>query len=123
MFVGVGAYTSAYLSMQYGLSPWIGLAAAIAVGGAFAWVVGKITLKLSGHYLALATIAWNVSFFYLFGSMDMFGRYDGIASSVERREGKECVSTFRSRLSTYIYKKQKNPDIQTQHLSTSTTKT
>src|SRR3546814_4889852 len=50
MFVGVGAYTSAYLSMQYGLSPWIGLAAAIAVGGAFAWVVGKITLKLSGHY-------------------------------------------------------------------------
>src|SRR3546814_1797450 len=65
--------------MQYGLSPWIGLAAAIAVGGAFAWLVGKITLKLSGHYLALATIAWNVSFFYLFGSMDMFGRYDGIA--------------------------------------------
>ncbi|MEH3144441.1 MAG: branched-chain amino acid ABC transporter ATP-binding protein/permease [Methylobacterium frigidaeris] len=78
MFVGIGAYTSALLTLHLGVSPWLGLPAALAVAGACAWVVGAITLRLSGHYLPLGTIAWNISFFYVLGNSDWLGRYDGL---------------------------------------------
>lgn len=57
-FVGIGAYTSTILSLQYGISPWIGM----LVGGGIAVVVGVIiglpTFKMRGAYFALATIAF-----------------------------------------------------------------
>lgn len=58
-FVGLGAYSTAYLSTQYGLSPWIGLLAGLAITVASAYVIGLITMRMSGHYLPLATIAWG----------------------------------------------------------------
>ena len=33
---------------------------------------------MSGHYLPLATIAWGLSLYYLFGNIDALGKYDGI---------------------------------------------
>jgi branched-chain amino acid transport system permease protein len=57
-FVGIGAYTSTVLSLQYGLSPWLGM----IVGGLLATVVGILiglpTFKMRGAYFALATIAF-----------------------------------------------------------------
>ena len=57
-FVGIGAYTSTILSLQYGISPWIGM----LVGGVLAGIVGVIiglpTFKMRGAYFALATIAF-----------------------------------------------------------------
>jgi branched-chain amino acid transport system permease protein len=79
MFAGFGAYTTAIMTTRYGLSPWLGLPAALAISGSLAWGIGMITLRLKGHYLAIATIAWNVSFFYLVGSLDFFQRNDGIS--------------------------------------------
>ena len=38
-----------------------------------------MTAKLSGHYLPLSTIAWGISFFYLFGNIESLGRFDGIS--------------------------------------------
>jgi branched-chain amino acid transport system permease protein len=78
-FVGFGAYASAILSARYGVSPWLGLPLALAVSGAAALAIGAVTLRLSGHYLALGTIAWSVSLFYLFGNLDLVGRNDGIS--------------------------------------------
>lgn len=77
-FVGLGAYATAYLSSTYGLSPWIGLVAGLAVTAATAFFIGLITLRLSGHYLPLGTIAWGLSLYYLFGNLDFLGKYDGI---------------------------------------------
>jgi branched-chain amino acid transport system permease protein len=77
-FVGVGAYASAWLTTQSGMSPWIGLLAGLAVTAAAAFFIGAITMRLSGHYLPLGTIAWGLSLFYLFGNLDMLGKYDGI---------------------------------------------
>ena len=37
-----------------------------------------ITLRMSGHYLPLATIAWGLSLFYLLGNLDFLGKYDGL---------------------------------------------
>jgi branched-chain amino acid transport system permease protein len=79
MFVGFGAYTTAILTTRYGISPWLTLPVALVVSGALAWAIGAVTLRLKGHYLAIATIAWNVSFFYLVGNLDFFHRNDGIS--------------------------------------------
>ena len=79
MFAGVGAYTTAILTTRYGWSPWATLPVAVVLAAALAWVVGAITLRLSGHYLPLGTLAWNIGFFYVLGNLDLFGRYDGLS--------------------------------------------
>src|SRR5436190_18286672 len=59
-FVGLGAYTTAYLSINYpALSPWLNVIAGVALTMAVALCLGFITLRMKGHYLPLATIAWG----------------------------------------------------------------
>ncbi len=77
-FVGIGAYTSAYLSLQAGFSPWLTVFVGLALTGLSALVLGWITLRMSGHYLPLATIAWGLSLYYLLGNLDALGKYDGL---------------------------------------------
>ncbi|MBO9514968.1 MAG: branched-chain amino acid ABC transporter ATP-binding protein/permease [Variovorax sp.] len=77
-FVGIGAYTTAYLSVNFGLSPWITLFIGLALTGISAAIIGGITLRMSGHYLPLATIAWALSLYYLMGNLEALGKYDGI---------------------------------------------
>jgi len=78
-FVGVGAYATAWLTTAMGMSPWIGLLAGLLCTALIAFVLGAITLRLSGHYLPLGTIAWGLSLYYLFGNIEAFGKYDGIS--------------------------------------------
>ena len=77
-FVGLGAYTSAYLTTKYAVSPWLTLAAGLAFTGAVALFLGFITLRMRGHYLPLATIAWGASLYYLFGNLEMLGGHTGM---------------------------------------------
>ncbi len=77
-FVGIGAYATAYLTTHYGLSPWIGLLAGLLLTGGSAIVIGSFTMRLSGHYLPLSTIAWGLSLYFLFGNLESLGKYDGI---------------------------------------------
>ncbi len=77
-FAGLGAYASAYLSVKLGISPWIGLLAGLAITVVVALVLGWITLRMSGHYLPLATIAWSLALFYTMGNLDALGKYDGL---------------------------------------------
>ena len=77
-FVGLGAYSTAYLSTQFGLSPWIGLLAGLGVTTLAALAIGGITMRLSGHYLPLGTIAWALSLYFLFGNLEFLGKYDGL---------------------------------------------
>ncbi|WP_455709848.1 ABC transporter permease subunit, partial [Pandoraea pnomenusa] len=60
-FVGLGAYATAYLTTAYGASPWLGLIVGIVITAAAALVIGAITMRLSGHFLPLGTIAWGLS--------------------------------------------------------------
>lgn len=80
MFVGFGAYTTAILTTRYGWPPIATLPIAMGLTGILAWGIGAITLRLKGHYLPVATIAWNISFFYLTGGLDFFQRHDGISA-------------------------------------------
>jgi branched-chain amino acid transport system permease protein len=77
-FVGLGAYSTAYLSTQLGLSPWLGLLAGLCVTTLAALAIGAITMRLSGHYLPLGTIAWALSLYFLFGNLEFLGKYDGL---------------------------------------------
>jgi branched-chain amino acid transport system permease protein len=89
-FVGVGAYATAWVCTSPLVAstlgafagpawlPWIGLALGLALTLGVAWCLGAITLRLSGHYLPLGTIAWGLSLYYLFGNSDALGGHTGI---------------------------------------------
>ncbi len=77
-FVGLGAYTSAWLTLNLQWSPWATLPVGLAITGASALILGAITLRMSGHYLPLATIAWGLVLYYLLGNVDALGKYDGL---------------------------------------------
>jgi branched-chain amino acid transport system permease protein len=78
-FCGFGAYTTAVLTTAYGVSPWLALPASLIVSGVAAVVLGLVTVRLSGHYLPLGTIAWGLGLFYLFSKLEFLGRNDGIS--------------------------------------------
>ena len=59
-FWGVGAYTSALLTTQLGIPVWAGMFAAFFMAALFGVLLGIPTLKLSGHYLAMATIGFGI---------------------------------------------------------------
>jgi len=86
-FVGLGAYTTAYLTTAtalpgwlapFGASPWLALLAGLALTAVVALVLGALTLRLSGHYLPLGTIAWGISLYFLFGNIEQLGGHTGI---------------------------------------------
>jgi len=77
-FVGIGAYTSAVLTVHYGLSPWVSLFVGIGITCVSATLIAMITVRMSGHYLPLATLAWGLALYYLMGNLELLGKYDGI---------------------------------------------
>ena len=78
-FMGVGAYTTALLTTNLGWSPWLTLLVAMALTLAVAFLLGAITLRMGGHYLPLATIAWGISIYFLFGTIPALGGSTGIS--------------------------------------------
>ncbi|WP_202910676.1 branched-chain amino acid ABC transporter ATP-binding protein/permease [Teichococcus vastitatis] len=76
MFVGIGAYASALATTRWGLSPWLGLGAALLSAGMAGALVGAVTLRLRRHYLAIATLAWNVAFVFLLGRVEGLGHLE-----------------------------------------------
>lgn len=90
-FVGLGAYATAWFctdpagALLVGLPPgsaglpWIGLLVGLAFSAAVAWFLGSVTLRLSGHYLPLGTIAWGLSLYFLFGNLEFLGGHTGMA--------------------------------------------
>src|ERR1700704_3119731 len=78
-FCGFGAYTTAVLTVTYGFSPWLTLPLSLLVSGIAAVILGIVTVRLSGHYLPLGTIAWGIGLFYLFSKLEFLGRNDGIS--------------------------------------------
>jgi branched-chain amino acid transport system permease protein len=58
-FFGIGAYTSTILVLKFGISPWIGMFAGGFLGGIAALIIAVPTMRLQGHYFALATLAFG----------------------------------------------------------------
>jgi branched-chain amino acid transport system permease protein len=87
-FFGLGAYASGILTAQHGWSPWLGTAAAMAICPLVAVVVGLPTLRLRGHYLAMATMGLNAILSVLFvGLVDLTGGPNGLVGIPSFRLG------------------------------------
>ena len=78
-FVGIGAYTTAWLTTAYALSPWLTLLIGLVATASVALCLGAITLRMAGHYLPLGTIAWGISLYFLFGNLEFLGGHTGIS--------------------------------------------
>ncbi|MBL8490617.1 MAG: branched-chain amino acid ABC transporter permease, partial [Rhodocyclaceae bacterium] len=78
-FVGVGSYATAYLTTVHGVSPWGTLLVGMAITTGISLFLGFITLRLSGHFLPLGTIAWGISLYFLFGNLEPLGGHTGVS--------------------------------------------
>jgi len=60
IYVGLGAYTTAALYVHFGLDPWLGLPAAIAIATACGAIIGFLAFRfgVGGVYFAILTIAF-----------------------------------------------------------------
>jgi branched-chain amino acid transport system permease protein len=90
-FVGFGAYTSAVLTLDYGISPWLTLPVSLLVTALGALLIGAVTVRLSGHYLPLGTIAWGIALFYVFGNSSTLGAHDGLSGVPPLRVGTHAL--------------------------------
>ena len=70
-FFGIGAYTSALISLGFDLEltqsytfvfapqpVWLGFLVGIVVAGIFGWLIGKISFKVRGAYFVIVTISF-----------------------------------------------------------------
>lgn len=93
-FYGIGAYASAIITTKYGFSVWLGFLAAILLSGLVAFLIGIPSLRLKGHYLAMATLGFGEIMYVLFVQTDrLTGGPEGIVSIPPFSIGKFIFST------------------------------
>ena len=77
-FFGIGAYTSAILTVKAHFPPWLGIIIAVLVAVVFGFLVAPVLL-LKGHYLAMATLGIGMVIFVFLREMTwLTGGNDGI---------------------------------------------
>ncbi len=83
-FMGLGAYSSALMTMKLALPFWLVLPAACLAPVGFALLVGGPTLRLSGVYLAIATIGLGEVLRAVWLNLDLVGGAMGLSGIPER---------------------------------------
>ena len=79
-FFGLGAYSSAVLTIKYGINPWLAMAAGAFMVASVSYVLSRPILKLKGHYLAMATLGLGIIVHILFVQADQLtGGPDGMS--------------------------------------------
>lgn len=79
VFFGIGAYSSAILTTQHHLAPWLALLLAAIITGSIAAGIGRAVLRLRGIIVSGVTLVLNLIFFYLVLSLvDLTGGANGI---------------------------------------------
>ena len=76
VFVGIGAYTSTILYLQYGVSPWLGMIAGGLIAVLVGVLIGLPTFKMRGAYFALATIAFGEGMRVMLENIDYIGPFN-----------------------------------------------
>jgi len=64
-FYGIGAYTTAILTVHLNWSPWLALPAAVLLTALVAFLVALPMLKLSGYYLGMGTLGFGMIIYIL----------------------------------------------------------
>ncbi len=79
-FAGLGGYISAILVGKFGLPPLVAIASALVFMALFAYIISKPILKLSGHYLAMATLGIGIIINIILNSEEeLTGGTDGMS--------------------------------------------
>jgi branched-chain amino acid transport system permease protein len=68
-FYGIGAYSSGVLTTKYSVHPVGAFFVGIFLSALIAWLVGKPTLRLKGHYMAVATLGFGEILFIVFNEL------------------------------------------------------
>jgi len=77
-FYGIGAYATAICTTRLGLPIPVGMAAGVSLAAVVAWIVAAPTLKLKGHYLAMATLGFGIIVSIVFNeAVDLTGGPSG----------------------------------------------
>jgi len=69
-FYGLGAYITGISSARWDWPPIAGLVISLVIVGILAFLIGIPTLKLHGHYLAMATLGLGIIVFIIFQELD-----------------------------------------------------
>jgi len=77
-FMALGAYTCVLLVTKFGWSFWLGWLIASVVAGIFAYLFGKITLRIKGVHFAILTFALGEVIYRIISNTDYFGGVSGI---------------------------------------------
>ena len=78
MFYGVGAYTAALVMLHYSQSVFVVLLGAILICAVLAWVVGSLSIRVSGVYFAMITLAFAELLYSAVFKFDFTGGSDGL---------------------------------------------
>jgi len=77
-FFAIGAYTQALLVIELGLPFWLALPCAGLVAAGFGFILGLPALRLSGPYLAIATLGFGLAVTQIIGTTHAFGGRMGL---------------------------------------------
>jgi branched-chain amino acid transport system permease protein len=84
IFFGIGAYSSTVLFAKYGITPWVGLLVGMLISTLAAIAIGVPTLRLRGHYFAIATLLIGSSVQIVFQRWDWVGAASGLYVPINR---------------------------------------
>jgi branched-chain amino acid transport system permease protein len=84
IFFGLGAYSSTVLFAKYGITPWAGLLVGMLLSALAAVAIGVPTLRLRGHYFAIATLLIGSSVQIVFQRWDWVGAASGLYVPIDR---------------------------------------
>ena len=104
LFVGLGAYVAAALYVHFGVAPWIGLVASVAIAAACGAAIGFLAFRfgISGVYFALLTIAFAEFTRIGFDHLDWTGGPGGMFLKVAQRDTWD-LANFRGPPLMYYY--------------------
>jgi branched-chain amino acid transport system permease protein len=84
IFFGIGAYSSTVLFAKYSITPWVGLLVGMLLSALAAIAIGVPTLRLRGHYFAIATLLIGTSVQIVFQRWDWVGAASGLYVPINR---------------------------------------
>jgi len=95
-FFGIGAYSSGVLTTKYSWPPVGAFFVGLFLAAAVAFVVGKPTLRLKGHYMAVATLGFGEIMFIIFNELSpLTGGPSGLSGIPSLALGDVAIEGFR----------------------------
>ena len=105
LYVGLGAYASAVLFVRFGLPPWLGMIAGLAIAALVGSLIAALSFRFSvtGVYFALLTIAFNEFTRILFDHFGWVGATSGLFLPVTNRAHDDLIMLRGSSVMFYYF--------------------